>query len=94
MARLFYLEHTMKKVLLTTSSPTPILSVFYAKALAETFSLGKENSIEFELFWSPTEKTYRNEAVEILLNNDFTTLVLIKPHIQWVPDHQIGRAHV
>jgi hypothetical protein len=40
MARLFYLEHKMK-VLLATSSPTPQLSSFFAKSMAETYEQKK-----------------------------------------------------
>ena len=80
----------MKKVLIATSSPTPFSSIFYAKALAETYAKGIENSIEFEFFWSPNAEVYRNEAVEYLFENNFDTLVLIEPHIQWVADHLIS----
>lgn len=74
----------MKKVLIATCSAQPLVSAFFAKALAETFAEGQKEGIEFDLFWSPDEASYKNQSVEILLNNNFDAIVFIKPHIQWV----------
>lgn len=75
----------MKKVLIAVGSTNPLTSSFFSKALAETYALGVKEDIDFDFFWSPDESSYRNEAVEQLYKRGIDTLVLIKPHIQWVP---------
>lgn len=72
------------KVLISTQSPNPQISAFFAKSLAETYALGEKEGIEFRFMWSPDEFSYRNEATEIVLEKDYDALVFIKPHIQWV----------
>jgi hypothetical protein len=89
MARLFYLEHKMK-VLLATSSPTPQLSSFFAKSMAETYAAGAKEDIEFIFLWSPDEFSFRNEAAELAINNDCDSVVFIKPHLQWVAEDLIS----
>jgi len=72
------------------SSSMPFTSTFFSKALAETYALGATEDIEFDFFWSPDEHVYRNEAVELIQNQGIDTLVLIKPHIQWVASDLIN----
>lgn len=74
----------MKKVLIATSSAMPLSSTFFAKALAETYALGVKEDIEFVFYWSPDESSYRNEAVDLIQSQKLDTLVLVKPHIQWI----------
>lgn len=74
----------MKKVLIATCFPQPTVSAFFAKSLAETFVEGSKNNIDFEFFWSPDESSYRNQAADIVINNEFDTLIFIKPSIQWI----------
>jgi len=80
----------MKKVLIATCSVQPVISAFFAKSLAETFAEGQKQDISFQFYWSPDEGSYRNQAAEIVLNNNFDTLVFIQPHIQWVPETLIS----
>ena len=74
----------MKKVLIAVASPLPLISAFFAKALAETYALAEKENIELSFIWFPDETTYKNEATEVLLTENKDTLVFIKPHIQWV----------
>ncbi len=74
----------MKKVLIAVASPLPLISAFFAQALAETYALAEKENIELSFVWFPDETTYKNEATEILLTENKDTLVFIKPHIQWV----------
>lgn len=80
----------MKKVLIAICSPQPIVSAFFAKSLAETFVEGQKQDVSFQLYWSPDEGSYKNQAAEIVLNNNFDTLVFIQPHIQWIPETLIS----
>lgn len=80
----------MKKVLIAVCSPQPVVSAFFAKSLAETFAEGQKQDVSFQLYWSPDEGSYKNQAAEIVLNNNFDTLVFIQPHIQWIPETLIS----
>jgi hypothetical protein len=89
MTRLFYLEHNMK-VLIATSSPTPNVSAFFSKSLAETYAAGAKENIEFLFYWSPDEFSFRNEAAELVITQNFDSVVFVKPHIQWAAEHLIS----
>jgi hypothetical protein len=78
------------KVLIATSSPTPNVSAFFSKSLAETYAAGAKEDIEFTFYWSPDEFSFRNEAAELVIQQGFDSVVFIKPHIQWVGDDLIS----
>jgi hypothetical protein len=78
------------KVLISTQSPNPQISAFFAKSLAETYALGEKEGIEFRFMWSPDEFSFRNEAAEIVIEKNYDALIFIKPHIQWVATDLVG----
>lgn len=80
----------MKKVLIAVASPLPLISAFFAQALAETYALAEKENIELSFMWFPDETTYKNEATEALLTENKDTLVFIKPHVQWVAQDLIS----
>lgn len=72
------------KVLIATSSPTPQVSSFFSKSLAETYAAGAKEDIDFTFLWSPDEFSFRNEAAEIVIEKNYDSVVFIQPHLQWV----------
>ena len=78
------------KVLIAVSSPKPEVTAFFSQSLAETYALGAKENIEFKFYWSPEILMAKNEAVGVLEDHNFDSVVFIKPHIEWNASDLIG----